>query len=429
MGFLKNSVSVAAVLALGVGISANSSNADSVAEFYKGKTLRVIVASSAGGGYDAYSRVLGEHIVRFLPGNPSAVVQNMPGAGGLRAANFLYVRAPKDGTYFGHVQRTAPFHAIMGRPGAAFDPNKFNWIGSLNNEVTICVVRKGAKAKTFEDLRKYQTIMGGSGIASDSETVPTFLNNMLGFKFKVVSGYPGSTETALAVERKELDGMCGSYSSLTSAQKRWFKPGKEFVNILVQASTRKHAKIPQVPLAKDLARNSKDKAVMELNDARLEMGRPFVAPPGVPQERVKALRVAFNQMVKDKQFVKAILKLGRELNPVTGQDVQALISRVTKADETIIRNLKDALIYKGKKGKVVFKMVSHTGKVTKTKKGNRRIWISYKGKDVKAKVSGKRTKVTVDGKKVKRKAVKIGMTCTFIYPSPGSEAKKIDCKS
>ena len=429
MGFLKNSLSVAAVLALGVGISAKASNADSVAKFYKGKTLKVIVASSAGGGYDAYSRVLGEHITRFLPGNPSAVVQNMPGAGGLRAANFLYVRAPKDGTYFGHVQRTAPFHAIMGRPGAAFDPNKFNWIGSLNNEVTICVVRKGAKAKTFEDLRKYRTIMGGSGIASDSETVPTFLNNMLGLKFKVVSGYPGSTETALAVERKELDGMCGSYSSLTSAQKRWFKPGKEFVNILVQASTRKHAKIPQVPLAKDLARNSKDKAVMELNDARLEMGRPFVAPPGVPQERVKALRVAFNQMVKDKQFVNAILKLGRELNPVTGQDVQALISRVTKADETIIRNLKDALIYKGKKGKVVFKMVSHTGKVTKTKKGNRRIWISYKGKDVKAKVSGKRTKVTVDGKKVKRKAVKIGMTCTFIYPSPGAEAKKIDCKS
>ena len=128
-------------------------------------------------------------------------------------------------------------------------------------------------------------------------------------------------------------------------------------------------KSPQVPLAKDLARNAKDKAVMELNDARLEMGRPFVAPPGVPQERVNALRLAFNQMVKDKKFVNAILKLGRELNPVTGQDVQALIARVTKADRTIIGNLKEALIYKGKKGKVVFKMVSHTGKVTKTKKG------------------------------------------------------------
>ena len=244
MSVSKRYLTAAAIFIVGTVLNVNVSNAGSVADFYKGKTLKVIVASSAGGGYDAYSRVLAEHIVRFLPGNPGAVVQNMPGAGGLRAANFLYVRAPKDGAYFGHVQRTAPFHAIMGRPGAAFDPNKFNWIGSLNNEVTICVVRKGAKAQTFEDLRKYQTIMGGSGIASDSETVPTFLNNMLGFRFKVVSGYPGSTETALAVERKELDGMCGSYSSLTSAQKRWFKPGKEFVNILVQASTRKHAKIP-----------------------------------------------------------------------------------------------------------------------------------------------------------------------------------------
>lgn len=427
MTSFKRTAAVAA--ALGIGSFATVASADPVADFYKGKTLRVIVASSAGGGYDAYSRVLADHIVRFLPGNPNAVVQNMPGAGGLRAANFLYNKAPKDGTYFGHVQRTAPFHAIMGRPGAQFDPNKFNWIGSLNNEVTICVVRKGAKAQSFEDLRKYQTHMGGSGIASDSETVPTFLNNMLGFKFKVVSGYPGSTETALAVERKELDGMCGSYSSLTSAQKRWFKKGDEFVNILVQASTRKHAKIPHVPLARDLARNDQDRAVMELNDARLEMGRPFVAPPGVPAERVKALRVAFNKMVADPAFAGAIQKLGRELNPVTGEDVQALIARVTKADKTVIANLKEALIYKGEKGKVVFKMVSHTGKVTKTKRGNRQIWINYQGKDVKAKVSGSRTKVTVDGKAVKRKAVKLGMTCTFIYPSAGSEAKKIDCKS
>jgi tripartite-type tricarboxylate transporter receptor subunit TctC len=425
----KRYLSVAAILTAGFGVSINATQAGAVADFYKGKTLRVIVASSAGGGYDAYSRVLANHIVRFLPGKPNAVVQNMPGAGGLRAANFLYVRAPKDGTVFGHVQRTAPFHAIMGRPGAAFDPNKFNWLGSLNNEVTICVVRKAAKAKTFEDLKTTVTHMGGSGIASDSETVPTFLNNMLGLRFKVISGYPGSTETAMAVERKELDGMCGSYSSLTSAQKRWFQPGKEFVNIMVQASTRKHAKIPHISLAADLARNAKEKAIMELNDARLEMGRPFVAPPGVPTARVKALRVAFNKMAADPEFSKDILKLGRELNPVTGKDVQALIARVTKADQTVIAGLKEALIYKGKKGKVVFKLISHTGKVTKTKKKNRRIWISYKGKEVKAKVSGSRTKVMVNGKKVKRKAIKVGMTCTFLYPSAGSEAKKIDCKT
>jgi len=155
------------------------------------------------------------------------------------------------------------------------------------------------------------------------------------------------------------------------------------------------------------------------------MGRPFVAPPGVPAPRVAALRIAFNKMVADPAFAASIKRLGRELNPVTGEDVQKLIARVTKADKTVIASLKEALVYKGKKGMVVFKMVTHTGKVTKTKKGNRRVWISYKGKDVRAKVSGSRTKITVNGKKVKRKAIKLGMTCTFIYPSPGSEAKNI----
>jgi tripartite-type tricarboxylate transporter receptor subunit TctC len=405
-----------------------TASADEVADFYRGNTLRVIVASSAGGGYDAYSRVLAKHIVKYIPGNPSSVVQNMPGAGGLRAANFLYNKASKDGSYIGHVQRTAPFHQILGRPGALFDPTKFNWLGSLNNEVSICVVRKGTKVKTFEDLRKHQALVGGSGSASDAETIPTFLNNMLGTKFKVISGYPGSTETALAIDRKEVDGICGSYSSISSAQKRWFRPGNEYVNILIQASTRKHPKIPHIPLARDLARNDTDRAVMELNDARLEMGRPFLTPPGVPKARVAALRVAFAKMTKDAEFAAHIRRLGRELNPVSGPEVQALIERVVKADATIVAKLKEALVYKGKKGKVVFKMVSHTGKVTKTKKGNRQVWINYQGKEVKAKVSGSRTKVTVGGKAVKRKAIKLGMTCTFIYPSAGSEAKKIDCK-
>jgi tripartite-type tricarboxylate transporter receptor subunit TctC len=418
-----------AAVALGGGLFVSTAIADEVADFYKGNTLRVIVASSAGGGYDAYSRVLAKHIVKYIPGNPRSVVQNMPGAGGLRAANFLYNKASKDGSYIGHVQRTAPFHQILGRPGALFDPTKFNWLGSLNNEVSICVVRKGTKVNTFEDLRKHQALVGGSGAASDAETIPTFLNNMLGTKFKVISGYPGSTETALAIDRKEVDGICGSYSSITSAQRRWFKPGQEYVNILIQASTRKHPNIPHIPLAKDLARSDADRAVMELNDARLEMGRPFLTPPGVPKARVKALRVAFAKMTKDPAFADHIKRLGRELNPVSGPAIQALIERVVKADATVVARLKEALIYKGKKGKVVIEMVSHTGKVSGTKKGGRRIMIMYKGKEVTAKVSGSRTKVTLDGKKVKRKVITAGMTCTFIYPSAGSRAKNVDCKS
>ena len=428
MYLLNRMAAVASAVAFGGGLFAAPASADPVADFYKGNTLRVIVASSAGGGYDAYSRVLAKHIVKYIPGNPSSVVQNMPGAGGLRAANFLYNKASKDGSYIGHVQRTAPFHQILGRPGALFDPTKFNWLGSLNNEVSICVVRKGTKVNTFEDLRKHQALVGGAGPAADSETIPTFLNNMLGTKFKVISGYPGSTETALAIDRKEVDGICGSYSSITSAQKRWFKKGNEYVNILIQASTRKHPKIPHIPLAKDLARSDADRAVMELNDARLEMGRPFLTPPGVPKARVEALRVAFAKMTKDKEFADHIRRLGRELNPVSGPEIQALIERVVKADATVVARLKEALIYKGKKGKVVIEMVSHTGKVSGTKRGGRRIMIMYKGNEVTAKVSGSRTKVTLNGKKVNRKVIKAGMTCTFIYPSAGSQAKNVDCK-
>lgn len=426
---LQKRILLAGAAVAGLALGSTVAQADSVADFYKGKTLRVIVASSAGGGYDAYARALAAHIVKYIPGNPNAVVQNMPGAGGLRAANYIYNLAPKDGTVFGHVQRTAPFHAILGRPGAKFDPNKFNWIGSLNNEVTICVLRKDSKVQNFNQLLTTQAYMGGSGIASDSETVPTILKNTLGAKFVVVSGYPGSTETALAVERKEIDGMCGSYSSLTSAQKRWFQPGKEFVNIILQASTRKHPAIPNIPLSAELAGDPTNKAILELNDSRLEMGRPFVAPPGIPEERARALRDAFDKMVKDPAFIAHIKKLGRELNPVSGADVAALVARVTKSDPKVIEGLNEALKYKGTKLKAKIAYVNHSGKVTGTKKGGRRIMIMHDGKEVMAKVSGSRTKVTLDGKKVKRKAIKIGMTCTFKYTRPGAEATNIDCKS
>ncbi len=402
---------------------------DGVAKFYKGKEMRVLVGSSAGGGYDAYARVVAKHLGRFLPGNPSLTVQNMPGAGGLRAANYLYNVAKKDGSVIAHLQRTAPAHQIMGRPGAKYDPKKFNWLGSLNSEVTICVARKDAKVQNAKDLFNKQLIVGGAGLATDSETVPTILSNILGMRFKIISGYPGSTQTAFAIDKNEIEGICGSYSSLTSAQKRWFKKGAEKVNILVQISTKKHPKIPNVPLAVDLVKSDEDRKIMELNDARLEMGRPFVAPPNVPKERVAALRKAFWDMANDKKFADSILRLGRELNPVRGKDVQGLVNRIASIDKSLVAKLKQALVYKGPKAKVVIKLQTFVGKVTKLKNGNRRVSITTKGgKAIKAKVSGSRTKITVAGKKVKRKAIKMGMTCTIKSPGTGTEAKTIDCK-
>ena len=397
-----------------------------VASFYKGKKIKLIVSSSPGGGYDSYSRVLASHMKKFVPGKPSIVVQNMPGAGGVRAANYLYNVAPKDGTVFANIQRTVPFLQIFGKKGPKFVAAKFNWIGSLNNEVTICSAWKTSKVKTFDDLKKYPLITGGSG-PNDTETVPALLNNTLGTKFKIISGYPSSTAITLAMERGEVEALCSSYSSLRARNADWFKNDK--INILVQASTRKHPDLPNVPLALDLAPDKTTRDMMALNDARLEIGRPYLAPPGVPASRVAALRNAFDKTVTDKTFVKAVRDQKRTLAPVSGKDVQALIERVSKTDKALIAKLNDALVYRGVKGKAKVKLVQAVGPITDIKRGGRRISIKAKGgKTFKAKISGSRTKITVAGKKAKRKVFKKGMICTIKSPANGEEATNVDCK-
>ncbi|MFM1815750.1 MAG: hypothetical protein RLZ98_2445, partial [Pseudomonadota bacterium] len=262
-----------------------ASGQESVSAFYKGKEIKIIVGSGAGGGYDAYARFAAKFMGQHIPGNPSLSVQNMPGAGGLRATNFLYNIAPKDGTYIAHIQRTMPSHKVLGLPGAQFDPERFTWLGSLNNEVIVCVARKEAPVKTAQDLFSKEYIVGGAGAAADSETVPSILANILGMKIKIISGYPSSTETAFAIDRGEVDGYCGSYSSVTTQQKRWFTKDGNMVNFLVQVSNKKHPELSDVPLAIDFAKSEDDRRLMELNDSRLVMGRPFVAPPNIPADR------------------------------------------------------------------------------------------------------------------------------------------------
>ena len=398
----------------------------SVAGFYKGKKIKIIVSSSPGGGYDAYSRVLAGVMGKYIPGKPGVIVQNMPGAGGVRAANFLYNVAPKDGTVIANIQRTVPFLQIFGKKGPQFIASKFNWIGSMNNEVTICSAMKTSGIKSFEDVKNKQLIMGGSG-PNDTETVPALMNNVFGTKFKIISGYPSSTAITLAMERGEVQGLCSSYGSLRSRNADWFE--KKKINILVQLSTRKHPDIPNVPLALDMAKDQETKELLALNDARLEMGRPFLAPPNVPADRVAALRNAFDKSMTDKDLLRNIKSQGRGVSPVSGKDVQALIERVSKADKALIAKLNDAIVYKGVKGKAKVRLVSATGTIAEIKRGGRRIAIKAKGgKTFKAKVSGSRTKITVAGKKAKRKAFKVGMTCTIKSPANGEEATNIDCK-
>jgi tripartite-type tricarboxylate transporter receptor subunit TctC len=412
----------------GVFAASSAVAQDPVADFYKkNNTIRLLVGSEAGGGYDGYARLLARHLGRFIPGNPTFVVQNMPGAGGIVAANYLYNAAPKDGTAIAQVQRLVPFVQIMGEPGPQFETPKFNWLGSLASEVTVCVAWKASTdIKTFEDVQKKELIVGGSG-PNDTETVPAILNNVLGSKFKIVSGYPSSTAVTLAVERGEVQGVCSSYSSLSTRNAHWFRDNK--VNLLVQASTQKHPALPNVPLALELAKNPDDKALLELNDARLAIGRPFMLPPGVPPERVKALRTAFNQMVKDKDFLADAEKEKRELDVVTGDDMQVLLERLSKTPKSMIERLADSLKYKGPTVTAKFEEPKIEGSITELQDDGRKIVLKLKdGKSFTAGVSGSRTKLEIAGAKADRKALKVGQNCSVTAPGDGQEASAIDCK-
>ncbi len=424
---MRTKILLAFCAAFAMSTTAVAQSNDPVAAFYKqNNTIRLLVSSEAGGGYDAYSRLLARHMGKFIPGNPTFIVQNMPGGGGLVGANHVYNVAPKDGPGIGNVQRLVPFIQIMGEPGPKFETGKFNWLGSLASEATVCVSWHTTKVKTFEDLKKIELIVGGSG-PNDSETVPALLNNILGTKFKIVSGYPSSTAATLAVERTEVDGICSSYSSLITRNGYWFKDKK--INVLVQASLRKHPDLPNVPLALELATNAEDKALMELNDARLEIGRPFMAPPGVPAERVKALRAAFNAMVKDKDFLADAEKLKMEIDPVGGDEAQALLERVAQAPQTLIARLADAQRYKGPTVTAKVESAKAEGSIAEVQADGSKIVLKLKdGKMFKTSVSGSRTNLQVTGKKADRKELKVGLACSVTAPGDDQEASAIDCK-
>lgn len=415
--------------AIALAALAPAADAQSVADFYKGKDIKVFVGSGAGGGYDSYARFVARYMGNFIPGHPTLTVQNMPGAGGLRAANYLYNVAPKDGTSIAHLQRTMPSHKILGLPGAQYEPDKFTWLGSLNNEVIVCVARKDAPVKSAQDLFTKEYIVGGAGQAADSETVPTILANVLNMKVKIIGGYPSSTETALAIDRGEVDGYCGSWSSIVTQQSRWFTKDGDFVTPLIQVSNTKHPALPNVPLALDFAKSDEDRALMELNDSRLVMGRPFLGTPNIPADRAEALQKAFWTMVNDEAFKKAADEQKRELNPVSGPDLKALVDRISRADKKVIARLNEALVYRGPRETAKVQAVTATGSVTETANGGRTIIIKgADGKPFKAAISAENTKVTIAGSKGDRGAITTGMSCTITSSGDGQQATSVECK-
>jgi tripartite-type tricarboxylate transporter receptor subunit TctC len=330
---LATSGRVVAVALLALGPPSVAS-AQGPADFYKGKTVDLYIGYSAGGGYDVYARALARHMGRFIPGNPTILAKNMPGAGSLLLANWLYNVAPKDGTAFGIIGRGTAFDPLLGSTKAQFDAGKFNWIGSINDEVSVCVAWHTTGITTLAQVERKELTVGGSGPAADTDQFPKVLNATLGTKFKIVTGYPGGNDVDLAMERGEVMGRCGwSWSSVIATHKSWIDDRK--INVLVQLSLSKHADLPHVPLIMDFARTEEQKQIFNLVFARQPMGRPFLAPPGIPSERVAVLRKAFMDAMKSGEFLAEAEKMQLEINPVSGEAVQKIVQEVYRTPKAI----------------------------------------------------------------------------------------------
>jgi tripartite-type tricarboxylate transporter receptor subunit TctC len=309
-------------------------SAQSPADFYKGKTVDLYIGYSAGGGYDVYARALARHMARFIPGNPTILAKNMPGAGSLVLANWLYNVAPRDGTAFGIIARGTAFDPLLGSTKAQFDASKFNWIGSMNDEVSVCVAWHTTGITTLEQVQRKELTVGGSGPVADTDQFPKVLNATIGTKFKIVTGYPGGNDVDLAMERGEVMGRCGwSWSSVIATHKSWIDDKK--INVLVQLSLSKHVDLPHVPLIMDFAKTEEQKQIFKLVFARQPMGRPFLAPPGIPAERVAVLRKAFMDTMKSGEFLAEAEKMQLETNPVSGEAVQKIVQEVYRTPNAV----------------------------------------------------------------------------------------------
>jgi tripartite-type tricarboxylate transporter receptor subunit TctC len=316
--------------------------AQTPAEFYKGKNVELYVGYSAGGGYDVYARALARHMGKHIPGNPTIIVKNLDGAGSLRLANQLYNALPKDGTVFGTIARGAAFDPLLGNEQAQFDAAKYSWIGSANNEVSVCVSWKGTGVNKIEDLQTKELIVGGTGPSADTDQFPRIVNGVLGTKFKLISGYPGGNDISLAMERGEVQGRCGwSWSSVVTTRKDWYD--QKTINVLVQLSFEKHPDLPDVPLILDLAKTPEQKQILTLVFARQALGRPFVAPPDVPKDRLDALRKAFMDTMKDPEFLAEADKAKLEITPISGEAVQKIVVDAYKTDPAIAKKTAEML--------------------------------------------------------------------------------------
>lgn len=307
-----------------------------VVDFYKGKSVTLTVGAAAGGGYDIAARMVSRHIGRHIPGGPAIVVKNMPGANSLPMTNFLYNVAAKDGTELGAPNNGIPFEPllhVLSKDGSnvKFDPLRFNWIGSPIQEVYVLLAWHTTPYKTFKDLIGNRMLVGSMGANADNSILPSILEQLTGAQFKIIHGYQGQNDLLLAIERGELAGAGGiGYNGLVASRPDWLRDRK--INLLVQFGAERHPDMPNVPTAADLVTASDDRAVLDMLFAKYRLSRPLVAPPDVPQERVAALRRAFDDTMKDEKLLQEAQTMGMEISPTSGAEIEAVIRKVHQSD-------------------------------------------------------------------------------------------------
>jgi tripartite-type tricarboxylate transporter receptor subunit TctC len=380
--------------------------------FYKGKTIKMIVRSAPGGGYDFYGRLLARHMPKHIPGNPKMIVINMPGAGGIVAANYMAQRAKKNGTEIAILTRELALSQRTKAIGVKYDLANLNAIGSAASSTFLVVMGKNQPIKTYKQLKasKKKVLFAATGPGAGSYQYPAVLKQD-GFNIKIISGFSGGQNRFLAIERGDVQGTANSYESTQKAI-------KELGLIPILYSGAPLTALKGVPHIGTLL-SDQGKALAALLGAPLAAGRPFFTTGGVPADRLKTLRAAFKAALYDKDLLKEAKRAKRNVSWTAPALMEKINAEILGASDNVVKLYKSGAKKKYKK---------HTGPVSKIKKKGKRIYFTYKGKEIKVKVSGKRTKIKINGKKAKRKAIKVGMTCKFKYPSPGGEAAYIRCK-
>ena len=315
---------------------------EAIADFYRGRTVNLIVGYSPGGGYDTYTRILARHLGKHIPGNPAIVVQNMPGAGSLKLANYLFAVAPKDGATLGTFSRGMAMEPLIGGANVQFDSTKFTWLGSGTNETSVFVTWHASPVKTWDDILTKPFTVGGEGSGSDPDIYALLLKNAFGAKLRLITGYPGTAEIALALERGEVDSRASwSWSSLRALKPDWIAQKK--VHFPVQLNLARGPELQDVPLIVEFAKSDAQRQMLKLILSRQEMARPYAAPPGIPAERAATLRKAFDDVWRDPELVAEMKARGQEVNPLSGAAVDKLIAELYATPKDVVAETRKAI--------------------------------------------------------------------------------------